>query len=36
MPRISPLPPDNAPAEAQVVLQDFFKARNSVPKLVTR
>ena len=36
MVRISPLHPDDAPAEAQSVLQDFFKARNSVPKLVTR
>ncbi len=33
MPRISPLHPDDAPAEAQAVLQDFFKARNSVPNM---
>jgi alkylhydroperoxidase family enzyme len=33
MPRISPLHPDDAPAEAQTVLQGFFKARNSVPNM---
>ena len=33
MPRLSPLHPDDAPAEAQVVLQDFYKARNSVPNM---
>ena len=33
MPRITPLHPDDAPAEAQAVLQDFFKARNSVPNM---
>ena len=33
MPRISPLYPDDAPAEAQVVLRDFYTARNSVPNM---
>ena len=33
MPRISPLHPDDAPAEAQVVLQDIFKVRNTVPNM---
>jgi alkylhydroperoxidase family enzyme len=33
MPRIIPLHPDDAPAEAQAVLRDFFKARNSVPNM---
>ena len=33
MSRISPLHPDDAPAEAQAVLQGFFKARNSVPNM---
>ncbi len=33
MPRISPLHPDDAPAEAQVVLQDFYKVRNNVPNM---
>jgi alkylhydroperoxidase family enzyme len=33
MSRISPLHPDDAPVEAQAVLQGFFKARNSVPNM---
>lgn len=33
MPRITPLHPDGAPAEAQAVLQDFYKARNNVPNM---
>ena len=33
MSRISPLHPDDAPAEAQAVLLEFFKARNSVPNM---
>ena len=33
MSRISPLHPDDAPAEAQAVLHEFFKARNSVPNM---
>ncbi len=33
MPRITPLHPDDASAEAQVVLQEFFQARNSVPNM---
>src|SRR5512136_200182 len=33
MPRISPLHPDDAPPEAQVVLLDFFKTRGSVPNM---
>jgi alkylhydroperoxidase family enzyme len=33
MSRISPLHPDDAPAEAQAVLQSFYKARNSVPNM---
>jgi alkylhydroperoxidase family enzyme len=33
MPRITPLHPDDAPAAAQAVLRDFFKARNSVPNM---
>jgi alkylhydroperoxidase family enzyme len=33
MPRISPLHPDDAPVEAQAVLLEFFRARNSVPNM---
>jgi alkylhydroperoxidase family enzyme len=33
MPRIPPLHPDDAPDMARVVLQEFFKARNSVPNM---
>jgi alkylhydroperoxidase family enzyme len=33
MPRITPLHPDDAPAEARVVLEEFFKARNNVPNM---
>ena len=33
MPRITPLHPDDAPAEARPVLEEFFKARNSVPNM---
>lgn len=33
MSRIAPLHPDDAPPEARVVLQDFFKARGSVPNM---
>ena len=33
MSRISPLHPDDAPAEAQTVLRGFFQARNSVPNM---
>ena len=33
MSRISPLHPDDAPAEARAILEGFFKARNSVPNM---
>jgi len=33
MPRITPLHPDDAPAEARDVLEEFFKARNNVPNM---
>ena len=33
MARIAPLHPDDAPEEARVVLEDFFKARGSVPNM---
>jgi alkylhydroperoxidase family enzyme len=33
MSRISPLHPDDAPAEARRVLEEFFKARNNVPNM---
>ncbi len=33
MPRISPLHPDDAPAEARVTLQEFFDARGNVPNM---
>ncbi len=33
MARISPLHPDDAPAAAQTVLEEFFKARNNVPNM---
>ncbi len=33
MSRISPLHPDDAPADAQAVLQSFHQARNSVPNM---
>lgn len=33
MPRILPLHPDDAPAEARPVLEEFFMTRNSVPNM---
>ncbi len=33
MPRITPLHPDDAPQEARVVLEGFFKARGNVPNM---
>ena len=33
MARISPLHPDDAPPAARTVLEEFFKARNSVPNM---
>jgi len=33
VPRISPLHPDDAPAEARPVLQEFFRSRNNVPNM---
>ena len=33
MPRISPLHPDDAPDAARSTLEQFFKARNSVPNM---
>ncbi len=33
MPRISPLHPDDAPAEARATLQAFFDARGNVPNM---
>jgi alkylhydroperoxidase family enzyme len=33
MPRITPLHPDDAPEEARVVLEGFFKARGNVPNM---
>jgi alkylhydroperoxidase family enzyme len=33
MARISPLHPDDAPATARAVLEEFFKARNNVPNM---
>ena len=33
MPRISPLHPDDAPDAARATLEQFFKARNSVPNM---
>lgn len=33
MPRIKPLHPDDAPAEARPTLEGFFKARGSVPNM---
>ncbi len=33
MPRISPLHPDDAPAEARVTLEEFYKQRGNVPNM---
>jgi len=33
VPRIIPLHPDDAPAEARPVLQEFFRSRNNVPNM---
>jgi len=33
MARISPLHPDDAPATARAVLEEFFKTRNNVPNM---
>ena len=33
MPRITPLHPDDALAEARAVLEEFFKTRNNVPNM---
>ena len=33
MPRITPLHPDDAPPEARLVLDEFFRSRNNVPNM---
>lgn len=33
MARITPLHPDDAPEEARVILEDFFKVRGNVPNM---
>ena len=33
MPRIAPLHPDDAPAEARATLKEFFEARGNVPNM---